>query len=151
MTGGKRGKPNPVSKTVLSRRTGLIILGALLLLDTIFDVLRGTQGNPLFKPIENTFGIWVFPLLVPFALVFFYAVAKALGWIVEKVDRTPYSEGIILTALVLIFALHDIWVFSVDYLGFRLIRSYYQMIPIYIVVGMAYALWAQYTVKNKVK
>ena len=72
---------------VLQKRTGFILLGALLFLDTIFDVMRGTQGNPLYKPIENAFGIWVFPLLVPFALVFFYLVVKAAGWLVVKFDR----------------------------------------------------------------
>ena len=142
-------KTNPVPDVVLSKRTGLIILGMLLLLDTIFDILRGTQGNPLFKPIENAFGIWIFPFLVPFALVFFYIIIKLLGQFVEKMDRTTHSEEILLTALVIIFVVHDMWVFSVDYMGFRLIRSYYQMIPIYIIVGMAYALWAQHIIKTR--
>ncbi len=136
-------KPDRKPKVILSKKKGLIILAALLLLDTFFDVIRGTQGNPLFKPIENAFGIWAFPFLVPFAVAFFYAVAKLLGWVVTKVDKTRYSEEILLSALVMIFVAHDIWVFSVDYLGFSLIRNYLQMIPVYIVVGLAYALWAQ--------
>ena len=149
MNAENRKKINSTPSIALSKRNGLITLGILLLIDTIFDVLRGTQGNPLFKSIENAFGIWIFPLLVPIALVFFYIAVKLLGQLVEKIDRTPYSEEILLMALVIIFVVHDIWVFSVDYMGFRLIRSYYQMIPIYIAVGMAYALWAQHIMKNK--
>ncbi len=140
-----------IPSVVLSRRNGLIILGMLLLLDTVFDVLRGTQGNPLFKPIENAFGIWVFPFLVPFALAFFYLAARLLGRVVEKIDRTPHSEEILLTALVVIFAVHDFWVFSVDYLGFRLVRSYYQMIPVYIIIGLAYSLWAERLIRSRTK
>ncbi len=124
------------------------MLAMLLLLDTIFDVLRGTQGNPLYKPIENAFGIQVFPLLVPLALVFFYIVVKAFAWLVVKIDNTPHCEEILLTAFVLIFTAHDIWVFSADYLGFRLIKSFYHMIPVYIVLGLGYALWAEHVARK---
>ncbi|HLD49009.1 MAG TPA: hypothetical protein VJB11_01460 [archaeon] len=152
----KQPKPNRIMnlwikpKIILSKKAGLITLAVLLLLDTFFDILRGTQGNPLFKPIENAFGIWVFPLLVPFAVAFFYLVVKAIGWVVTKTDKTPHSEELLLTALVIIFAAHDIWVFSVDYLGFRLIRNYLQMIPVYIIIGLAYALWAEHVVKKRI-
>ncbi len=129
--------------TFLSKRNGILALGALLLLDTLFDVARGTQGNPLYKPIENAFGITVFPLLVPIALLFFYIIVKIAAWLIAKVERTKHSEEIMLTTLVIIFAVHDAWVFSVDYLGFNVINSYIQMIPIYIAVGLAYSLWAE--------
>ena len=144
----KRGKIFR-KRVVLSKTAGFIILGLLLLIDTIFDVLRGTQGNPLFNPIENTFGINAFPLLVPFALVFFYGVIKIVAWIVLKIEKVPNMEEILLTTLVIIFFVHDMWVFSVDYLNFSLIRDYHKMIPIYIIIGLAYSTWAERSLKRK--
>ncbi|MBI5060686.1 MAG: hypothetical protein HZB67_00050 [Candidatus Aenigmarchaeota archaeon] len=137
-----------MKKVFLSKRSGLIALALLLLLDTVFDILRGTQGNQLWKPIENAFGIWVFPLLVPVALVLFYLAIKAMGWLVYRIDKTPHAEEILLTVFVIIFVVHDLWVFSSDYLGFRLIKSFYHMIPIYIIIGLSYALWAEHALKK---
>lgn len=137
-----------IARGVLTRRAALIALAALLLIDTLFDILRGTQGNPIFKPIENAFGIGVFPLLVPFAVLFFYLVAKALAWVVVKTDKTPSAEELLLTTFVVIFVVHDLWVFSLGYLGFSFIRDYRQMIPVYIVAGLAYALWAERRLKG---
>ncbi len=136
-------------RVVLSKTAGFIIFGLLLLIDTIFDVLRGTQGNPLFKPIENAFGINIFPLLVPFVLVFFYGIIKLIAWIVLKIEKIPNIEEILLTTLIIIFFVHDIWVFSVDYLNFSLIKNYRKMIPIYIIVGLIYSLWAERALKKE--
>lgn len=132
----------------LPKKPALIGLGMLLLLDTIFDVLRGTQGNPLFKPIENAFGIWAFPLLVPLALAFFYAVVKFVGMVVQKTDPVPHVEEILFTALVIIFAVHDTLIFFADYLGVRLITSFPQMIILYTAIGFGYSLWAEHETKK---
>lgn len=137
------------NKVFLSKTAGFIILGLLLLTDTIFDVLRGTQGNPLYKPIENAFGINIFPLLVPFALVFFYGIIKLIAWIAVKIEKVPNIEEILLTTLVIIFFVHDIWVFSVDYLSFALIRNYHKMIPVYIIIGLIYSTWAERKLKKE--
>ena len=136
-------------KYILTKRQGLAVLFILLLIDTLFDVIRGTQGNPIFKPIENSFGIWVFPFLVPFVVVFFYAVVKFFGRVVYKIDKTPHADEILLTALAVIFAVHDIWVFSLDFLGFSLIKDFRHMIPVYIVAGLAYALWIEHRMRKK--
>ena len=128
-------------------RRAIVVLAILLLIDTFFDILRGTQGNPLFKPIENAFGVWAFPFLVPPVVALLYFLSIGIGKIVEKADKITNGKEIILTTLVVIFVIHDIWVFSLDYLGFRLIKSYLHMIPIYIIAGIAYSWWAEKSVK----
>ena len=136
-------------KRFFEARTSIAALAFLLLIDTFFDILRGTQGNPIFKPIENAFGVWAFPLLVPPAVILFYLLSVGIGKIINKADKVTSGKEIILTTLVVIFAIHDIWVFSLDYLGFTLIKNYLHMIPVYIIGGIAYSWWAEKSVKVK--
>jgi len=133
---------------ILPKQVGWIVLALLLLLDTLLDVVRGTQGNPLFKPIENAFGIIVFPLLVPFVLVGFYFVVKAVGWPVKKFDKFPRGEELVLSVLVVIFALHDLLIIVHDFFGVQILRSYAEMILLYTVVGIAYGWFAEYYEKK---
>ena len=130
---------------------GWIILTALMFLDAFLDVLRGSEGNPLWKPVVNIIGIEYVPLLVPLVIILFYVVVKASGWLIEKVDKLPQSKEIVLTCLVLAFAVYDIWVIAVDFLNFNLIQNHLHMIPILIIVALGYALCAEYIIKKEFK
>ena len=128
---------------VLSKGIGWSLLAGLILIDAFLDVIRGVEGNPLWIPIINMIGIKNVPFLAPFVLALFYAVVKALGWLVDKIDKTPRSEELVLTALVIVYAVFDIWAVSVDFFGFGLIPNFRYMIIPLIIIGMGYALWAQ--------
>ena len=135
---------------VLSKKIGWIVLAILVFLDAFLDVIRGVEGNPLWTPIVNIVGIKYVPLLVPFALLLFYLVVKALGWLVEKMDKTPRSEELVLTSLVIVYAVFDIWIISVDFLGFRLISNFRYMIIPLTIIGLGYALLAQKKLGKKI-
>ena len=128
---------------VLSKKTGWIVLAILVFVDAFLDVIRVVEGNPLWIPIINIIGINNAPFLVPFVLLLFYLAVKVLSWLVEKIDKTPMAEELILTALVVVYAVFDIWAISVDFLGFRLIPNFRYMIIPLTIIGLGYALWAQ--------
>lgn len=136
-------------KPVLSKRSGWVILTLLVFLDSFLDVIRGVEGNPLWIPIVNVIGINNVPFLVPFVLLLFYLVVKALGRLVEKTDKTPNSEELVLTALVIAYAVFDVWAISVDFLGFKLIPNFRYMIIPMVILALGYALWAQKRLGNK--
>jgi len=131
-------------KVVLSKRVGWIILAILVFLDAFLDVRRGVEGNPVWQPIVNIIGINYVPLLVPFVLILFYFVVKGGAWLTRKVDKITYkSEELVLTALVLAYFVFDLWVISVDFFGFKLIKNHYYLTPILIIVVLIYSLWAE--------
>jgi len=136
-------------KPVLSKRSGWVILTLLVFLDSFLDVIRGVEGNPLWIPIVNVIGINNVPFLVPFVLLLFYLVVKALGRLVEKTDKTPNSEELVLTALVIAYAVFDVWAISVDFFGFKLIPNFRYMIIPMVILALGYALWAQKRLGNK--
>ena len=133
---------------VLSKRFGWILLASLVLIDAFLDVIRGVEGNPLWMPIVNIIGIKNVPFLAPFVLALFYAVVKVLGWIVEKADKTPKAEELVLTSLVIAYGFFDVWAVSVDFFGFRLIPDFRYMIIPMIIASLGYALWAQKKLKK---
>lgn len=134
---------------VFSKKVGWAILAALLFIDAFLTVIRDVEGNPLWQPAVEIIGINAVPLLVPPVLVLFYFVIKGAGWLVKKVDKTPQAEDLLLTSLVLVFFVYDLWVISVDFLGFRLIKSHIHLIPILVAVILAYSLWAERKLKKK--
>ena len=138
-------------KPVLSKKMGWIILAVLVLLDAFLDVIRGVEGNPLWKPVVNAIGIKNTPFLVPFVLLLFYLVVKGAGWLVEKTDKTKNSEELVLTGLVIAYGIFDIWVVSVDFLGFRLIPNFRYMIIPMTLIALGYCLWAQKKLGKKRK
>lgn len=135
---------------VLSKRVGWSLLAGLVLIDAFLDVIRGVEGNPLWIPIVNMIGINNVPFLAPFVLALFYVAVKALGWIVEKTDKTPKSEELVLTSLVIAYGLFDVWAVSVDFFGFRLIPNFRYMIIPMTIAALGYALWAQKKLRKKV-
>ena len=128
---------------VLSKKVGWISLAVLVLIDSFLDVIRGAEGNPLWIPVLNRIGINNAPFLVPFVLLLFYLFVRVLGYLVNKFDKTPMAEELVLTALVIVYAVFDIWAISVDFLGFRLIKNFRYMIIPMTIIGVGYALWAQ--------
>jgi len=136
-------------KVTLSKLTAWILLTILVSLDAFLDVNRGVEGNPFWQPIINNIGINYTPILVPPFLFFLYFVVKISAWLERKIDKIQQSERLVLTILVIIYALFDIWVISVDFLNFRLIKSHYHLIPILMVVGIVYGLWAERHLKKK--
>ena len=139
-----------MKNAVLSKKAGWIILAVLVFLDAFLDVIRGTEGNPLWQPIVNIIGINYVPFLVPFVLLLFYFVVKGGAWLTRKVDKIQTnSEELVLTSLVLAYFVFDLWVISVDFFGFRLIKNHYHLIPILIVILLIYSLWAEKKLKKQ--
>lgn len=138
-------------KPVLTKKLGWILLTVLLLVDAVLNIIRGFEGNPLWQPIIAKIGINATPILIPLALSIFYPLVKLCGWLVAKVDKTPAAEELVLTCLVIIYAIYDLWVVAVDFLNFSLITNFRLMIIPLIIVGLGYGLWAQKMLKDKQK
>lgn len=134
-------------KPVLSKRIGWILLAALVLLDAFLDLITGARGSPFWNPIARFLGIKLVPLLTPLVLIIFYLAVKIFGWIVQKTDKTPKSEELILTTLIIVYGVFDVWLIVVKFFDFNLITNYHLMIIPLTVVGMAYGLWAQKKLK----
>ena len=149
-------KKNVISKesiVVLSKTYGWIILVALVLLDAILDIIfakgSGVQSG-IWKPISNLSGINNPLFLTPIVLIIFYLVVKGGAWLTKKTDKIDfYAEELVLTALVLVYGVFDLWLISVYLFNFTLIKNHYYLIPILIVIGIAYSWWAEKKLKNR--
>ena len=138
-------------KVFLSKKISVILLIILVYIDALLDIIRGKEGNPLWIPFVDNFGIYIVLILAPFVILLFYLFIKCLAKIVVKVDKTPFAEEILLTALVVIYGFFDLWLISVDFFGFKLIKNFYYTIPFLIIIGLIYALWAEWMVKKRKK
>lgn len=134
-------------KPVLSKRIGWVLLTVLVFLDAFLDLITGAKGSPLWNPIAHFFGIKLVPLLAPLVLAIFYLAVKIFGWIVQQTDKTPKSEELILTTLIIVYGVFDVWLIAVKFFDFNLITNYRLMIIPLTVVGMLYGLWAQKKLK----
>lgn len=135
-------------KPTLSKKTGWVILAALVFIDAILNVIRGQEGNPLWQPILYKIGIQYTPIFAPLVLIVFYLFIKIISPIVERIDKTPKAEELLLTALVIVYLVFDLWIVSVDFLGFGLIRNFRLMIFPLIAIGLFYAIWAERKLKE---
>src|SRR3989344_3502386 len=135
-------------KPVLSKKVGWIILIILVFIDSFLNVIRGQEGNPLWQPILYKIGIQYTPIFVPLVLIVFYFLIKIVSPIVKKVDKTPKAEELLLTTLVIVYLVFDLWLISVDFLGFRLIRNFRLMIFPLIAIGLFYSIWAERKLKK---
>ena len=140
------------SGRVLSKTYGWIILVALVLLDAILDIIfakgSGVQSG-IWKPISNLSGINNPLFLTPIVLVLFYLLVKGGAWLTKKTDKIGfYAEELVLTTLVIVYGVFDLWLISVYLLNFTLIKNHYYLIPILIVIGIAYSWWAEKKLKN---
>ncbi|MGC9049238.1 MAG: hypothetical protein ACP5IX_03430, partial [Patescibacteria group bacterium] len=66
---------------------------------------------------------------------------------VQKTDKTPRSEELVLTILVVVYGVFDVWLITVDFFGFSLITNYRLMIIPLTIIGLLYGLWAQKKLK----
>jgi len=138
---------------VLSKTWAWISLIVLVILDASLDVIfaegKGLESN-ILKPIANLLGINNPLFLTPFVLVIFYFAVKSGAWLTKKVDKIPVkSEELVLTTLVLVYGIFVLWLISVYFFNFRLLRSHLYLIPILIIIGIAYSWWAENKLKNK--
>ena len=138
-----------MKKPFLSKKLAWSFIIILVYIDAILDIIIGKgMGNPLWVVFVERFGTYSVLILAIPVLALFYFFIKILAKIVVKVDKLPYAEEILLTALVVVYSLFDIWLVSVNFFGFRLIQNFRYTIPFLIVGGLAYALWAEYKVKR---
>ena len=143
---------NKKSKAVFSKKAGWIILAILVILDASLDLIfTGGAGlqSPIWKPISNFLKINNPLFLTPLILIIFYFGIKGSAWLARKVDKVSIkSEELVLTALVLVYGLFDLWLILVYFFNFSLFKSHYYLIPILIVIVLIYSLWAEKKLKE---
>ena len=88
-------------------------------------------------------------LLTPFVLLTFFIVVKIVSFLEKKIDKIPNAEELVLTILVIVYAVFDLWLILVYLFDFRLFKSHLYLIPVLIVIGIAYGWWAENKLKKK--
>lgn len=131
----------------LPKKIAWLIFFLLLCLEALVTYLvgNGQEGNSLWRPIVTALGFKVVFLIIPLVFIFFYFLVKLAGWLVERLDKLPHGEEIILTALVITYATYDLYLIlvprSFGYLG---TKSHYALIPLLIIPGLIYGLWLEH-------
>lgn len=135
-----------MKKVVLSKFWAWIILVGLAVLDASLDMIfANSQGlqSSFWKPIADFFGmqsaIWGVPLL----LIIFFVAVKIGAFLEEKIEKVQYAEELVLTTLVILYGLFDLWLILVYFFNFTLFKNHFYLIPIFIVVGVGYSWWAE--------
>jgi len=141
-----------MKRVVLSKFWGWIILIVLVVFDAFLDVVfaegKGLESN-ILKPVADLAGISNPIFMTPFVLLIFYFAVKGGAWLVRKVDKITFkAEELVLTTLVIVYGVFDLWLISVYFFDFRLFKSHYYLIPILIVIGIAYNWWAEKKLKK---
>jgi len=135
---------------VFSKTTGWSILAALVILDALLDVLFA-EGKGLesvfWEPIARLIGVSNPLFLVPLVLIAFFVCVKILALVVGKIDKTPMAEELMLSILVVVYGVFDILLLFVYLSGVQIFRSPLQLIPVLIVIGIAYGWWAENRLK----
>ena len=134
-------------KRVLSKKTGWIILILLVILDAVLDVVFA-QGKGLetgiWKPISNFLGISNPLMMVPLVIILFYLAVKGGAWLARKIDKiSNKTEELVLTALVIVYGVFDLWLILVYFFNFTLFKNHFYLIPILAIIGISYELWAE--------
>ena len=136
---------------ILPRPAGWIFLALLVVVDAALDVAfahgYGLE-SPVWKPLSSALGISNPLLLTPLVIVVLLVVAKGLAGLVGRIDKTPRAEELMLTILVVVYAVFDLWLLSVYLLGFTALESRH-LIPILIIIGVGYGWWAENKLKAK--
>ena len=138
---------------VLSKLWGWIILMFLVVLDASLDVVfaqgKGLETN-ILKPIADLFGISNPILITPLVLLIFYFVVKVGAWLTKKIDKVYIkTEELVLTTLVIVYGIFDLWLISVYFFNFRLFKSHFYLIPVLIAIGIVYSWWAENKLKKR--
>ncbi len=140
-----------MKQPILSRPAGWILVAGLVVLDAALDVFfahgRGLESL-VWKPLAGVLGINNPLLLTPLVVIILFAVAKGLAVVVGRVDKVPKAEELLLTILVVVYGVLDLWLLSVYLLGFTVLESRH-LIPILIVIGVAYGWRAETNLKKK--
>ena len=142
-----------MEKRVLPKKTGWVILILLVLLDASLDLIF-TKGKGLesgiWKPIATFLGVSNPLFLIPLVLVIFYFVIKIGAELARKIDKIQIkAEELVITTLVIVYGLFDFWLILVYFFNFGLFKSHLYLIPILVLVGIAYNLWAEKKLKNR--
>jgi len=141
-----------MKKLILSKTWAWTILIVLVLLDASLDVIfaqgKGLESN-ILKPAADLFVISNPLFLTPLVLILIYFVVKVLAFLIEKVDKVPKAKELVLTALVLVYGVFDLWLASVYFFNFSLFRNQFYLIPILIIIGIAYSWWAENKLKTQ--
>ncbi|MBS3078675.1 hypothetical protein J4218_01000 [Candidatus Pacearchaeota archaeon] len=142
-----------MKKPILSKTLGWIILIGLVVLDASLDVFfakgRGLETN-ILKPVADLLGVNNPLFLTPIVLVIFYFVVKVGAWLAKKIDKIPVkAEELVLTTLVIVYGIFDLWLILVYFFNFTLFKNHYYLIPILIVIGITYGWWAENKLKKK--
>src|SRR3989338_8033970 len=136
-----------MKKLILSKTWAWTILIVLVLLDASLDVIfaqgKGLESN-ILKPAAD-----LFVISNPLVLILIYFVVKVLAFLIEKVDKVPKAKELVLTALVLVYGVFDLWLASVYFFNFSLFRNQFYLIPILIIIGIAYSWWAENKLKTQ--
>jgi hypothetical protein len=140
-------------KTVLSKIWGWIILAGLVILDASLDLIfaqgKGLE-SPIWKPIANLVGVSNPLFLTPLVLLVFYFVVRIGAWLTKKADKIEFkAEELVLTSLVIVYGVFDLWLILVYLFEFRLFKSHIYLIPVLIIIGVAYSWWAEKKLKNR--
>jgi hypothetical protein len=124
-----------------SQPVGWILLTLLLYWDAGLTYSRGQEGNPLWAPLVDSFGLgvlWVLPLV---ALALFYLAVEGFGWVAEKVDKLPNGRNVVLTNLVIVFATYDVYLtWFLPQFGWLGSRSHFAVIPVLLGPFLIYQL-----------
>ena len=134
-------------KAFLSKKVGWIILICLVVLDAFLDVVfahgSGLQ-SPIWKPVADLLRINNPIFLTPLVLILFYFFVKAGAWLVRREGKIRVkTEELVLTTLVIVYTIFDLWLILVYLFDFRLFKNHFYLIPILIVVGIIYNQWAE--------
>lgn len=129
-------------KAALSKRIGWSMLVLFVFLDAFITFKAGQEGNPLWRPIVNFFGLHALWFLAILVLAFFYILVKYIGRYIQKYENYPDGEEIVLTNLVIAFAVYDLYiVFLLPYFYYLSSRSHYAIIPFLIIFILIYNMW----------
>lgn len=139
-------------KPVLPKTLAWILLAFLVLLDASLDVIfaqgKGIETNVL-KPIADLLKITNPIFLTPIVLVVFYFVVKFGVWITKKIDKISVkTEELVLTTLVIVYGVFDLWLVLVYFFKFSLIKNHLYLIPFLIIIGTVYNWWAEKKLKK---
>lgn len=131
-------------KIAFSKKVGWILITLLVFWDALLTYLGGSESNPLWKPIVQTYGINVLWVLIPVTLGIFYLATKILGWLIKSIDKIAEGEEIVLTGLVLVFATYDLYItFFLRSFGWLGSSSHYRIIALLMVPVIGYIIYTE--------
>jgi len=112
--------------------------------DGFLTVRAGGEGNPLWRPLTLKYGLSIIWLFLPFAVLLFYLLSKIFGFLIEKLDKYPQGEEIVLTSLVLVYGTYVLYLnFFVSRFGYLGSRSHYRIILLLIIPAVLYQIFLE--------